>query len=81
MLLTSLLRYTINKNQIQQIKLFSKINYTNELFIYLDLMTSPVVMSFMVVLPPNFGGGGPGWPGDFLFSIFIAFLLPNYFRF
>ena len=39
MLLTSLLRYTINKNQIQQIKLFSKINYTNELFIYLDLMT------------------------------------------
>ena len=50
MLLTSLLRYTINKNQIQQIKLFSKINYTNELFIYLDLMTIQNLLSMQLTL-------------------------------
>ena len=50
MLLTSLLRYTINKNQIQQIKLFSKINYTNELFTYLDLMTIQNLLSMQLTL-------------------------------
>ena len=47
---TSLLRYTINKNQIQQIKLFSKINYTNELFINLDLMTIQSLLSMQLTL-------------------------------
>ena len=47
---TSLLCYTINKNQIQQVKLFSKINYINELFIYLDLMTIQSRLSMQLTL-------------------------------
>ena len=47
---TSLLCYTINKNQIQQVKLFSKINYINELFIYLDLMTIQSLLSMQLTL-------------------------------
>ena len=47
---TSLLCYIINKNQIQQVKLFSKINYINELFIYLDLMTIQSRLSMQLTL-------------------------------